>query len=423
MKLALLLLCCCACTLRAQTLRYDDHVYQPGIHSVQLYKGNNQLSYPILSLNDQSMPLVLTFDDLATSVADYYITLVHCDHDWVPSALMPLEFYEGYAYDRIMQFAPSQQTKVQYVHYQAQLPMANGRFKRSGNYLIKVYKDGDERQLVITRRMVVAEALVSIAPQVGFSQQVEQRLRLQQVQFALAPGALPVRDLYNEIRVQVLQNFRWDNAQTNLRPAYAYPDHWEYALSAQNDFSGGNEYRTLDLRSVRGTGQGVATADCSGAECQVQLQPDQVRTANTYLSNPDINGNYLTGISAMEQRLGVFQPDYVLVNFALRMHELAAGQVYLFGAFTDWRAQPVYQLHYDKLQGAYTAQVLLKQGLYNYHYVVTNAQGQVDEAALEGTHFETENSYAILVYYRALGERTDRLVGLRLVNYYDADTR
>ena len=40
-----------------------------------------------------------------------------------------------------------------------------------------------------------------------------------------------------------------------------------------------------------------------------------------------------------------------------------------------------------------------------------NAQGKLEEGVISGDFYETENNYKVLVYYRDLGARYDRIVG------------
>ena len=53
----------------------------------------------------------------------------------------------------------------------------------------------------------------------------------------------------------------------------------------------------------------------------------------------------------------------------------------------------------------------LKQGFYNYKYVIVNDQNDLEEGAISGDFYETENNYKVFVYYRDLGARYDRIVG------------
>ena len=71
-------------------------------------------------------------------------------------------------------------------------------------------------------------------------------------------------------------------------------------------------------------------------------------------------------------------------------------------------------LHPNK--GVYEATLLMKQGFYNYKYVVVDKENTLQEGAISGNFDETENNYKVLVYYRDLGARYDKLIGLGEAN-------
>ena len=59
--------------------------------------------------------------------------------------------------------------------------------------------------------------------------------------------------------------------------------------------------------------------------------------------------------------------------------------------------------------------MLLKQGAYNYQYVVVTDGGKADVGRLEGNFHETSNEYLVKVYHRPRGTRYDRLVGAAVI--------
>ena len=65
---------------------------------------------------------------------------------------------------------------------------------------------------------------------------------------------------------------------------------------------------------------------------------------------------------------------------------------------------------YNADTGRYETSFKLKQGFYNYKYVVENKDGSLDEGRISGNFWQTENDYSVLVYYRDLGARYDRLI-------------
>ena len=104
--------------------------------------------------------------------------------------------------------------------------------------------------------------------------------------------------------------------------------------------------------------------------------------------------------------------NYVDVNFTLSTPPVK-GDVYVAGAFNYWNLNQENRMHYDTAQNSYVTDILLKQGWYDYQYIV-KAPG-IDPYRFEGSHFETENQYEIFVYYRPFQPQADLLIGyLRL---------
>jgi len=400
-----------------KVLVYDNYIYEPAISTVQFYRVGNELSYPYLMLNDGGR-LQLEFDELKGSPQDYYVAIEHCDADWQRSMLVPTEYYSGISNFRILDYRSSQNTRRDYIHYSAQIPEPGAQFKHSGNYLLKVYRAANPRDLVITRRFIVAEEAIRIVPDLATLPQQGGRLRMQSVNFKLYPTHVPIRDPYTELNVQLLQNFRWDNRKTQVRPTYMFPDYWEYRFDAANDFAGGNEFRWFDLRDMSRRLNRIANIVYTDSCDRVTLQPDKPRTSNVYFTEPDFNGAYFIGIR--NYPMGHIESDYVCMDFILQCEDMRdQGEIYLFGQMTDWRLDPRYRM--DWTGELYYADVLLKQGIYNYQFVFKphGKDTAPDEARLEGSHNETENAYTILIYYRQPADRTDRLIGIQHLNSWN----
>ena len=75
-----------------------------------------------------------------------------------------------------------------------------------------------------------------------------------------------------------------------------------------------------------------------------------------------------------------------------------------------------FKMEYDELNGLYKASVLLKQSYYNYLYVLKDQEGKLDYSFTEGSHFETENDYTILVYHKNVYYGYDELIGISQKN-------
>ena len=97
--------------------------------------------------------------------------------------------------------------------------------------------------------------------------------------------------------------------------------------------------------------------------------------------------------------------------------EITVGNLYVFGALTDWQCQPDFQLHYDQHKRGYVGTAYLKQGYYEYQYAyLPKGSNIADLTFIEGSHFETTNTYYIYAYYRPLGLFYDKLIGFTTVH-------
>ena len=106
------------------------------------------------------------------------------------------------------------------------------------------------------------------------------------------------------------------------------------------------------------------------------------------------------------------EADYTQVHFALEGKSTFWGkEVYVYGKFSNYELRDEYKLTYDEKDGLFKGKVLLKQGFYNYKFA-TKAGDTVDFNEISGNFQQTENTYLVLVYYRAPGALYDEVVGI-----------
>jgi hypothetical protein len=91
--------------------------------------------------------------------------------------------------------------------------------------------------------------------------------------------------------------------------------------------------------------------------------------------------------------------------------------MYISGALNNWVFNDENLMTYDPGKAEYQCTMLLKQGWYNYEYIfIRDGDKTADPSLFEGNHYETENDYLVLVYYRNPGDRYDRIIGSCLTN-------
>jgi len=193
--------------------------YSPAIRTPQLFMAGNQLAYPILRLNSGDQ-IELHFDDLDADVKNYFYTIQLCNEDWAPAVVSEFDYIKGFAQIRIENYQHSSVSLTHYTHYQAILPDANCIPVHSGNYLLKVFLDSDTSKLVFTRRFLVTDAKVNIRSQLLQPLDFGISHTHQRLQFKINTAGVNPNNPLDQIKVVVLQNYRWDNIVHNIKPTF-----------------------------------------------------------------------------------------------------------------------------------------------------------------------------------------------------------
>lgn len=391
-----------------------DHVYMKNIRTVKFNQSGNYLSYPIITLNGGDR-VDLQFDDLDADTKDYYYDLQLCNADWTPADINRFDYLRGFSESRITDYQFSSMALQKYTHYKLTLPNQDCNPLRSGNYLLKVFLNSDTSQLVLTRRLLIQEPLVSVEGNIR--QPINPKLfyTSQKVNFSLNTKGLNINNPYDQLKVYVLQNFRWDNCISGLQPMFLKGDVIEYNTENDCIFPGGKEWRWQDLRNFHlRTAPGKNQPDTSSFTTgnNIRITPEYNRAGQQYEYYKDVNGMFLP---AMLDNYDVsVEGDYARVTFTFPTQQPFAGyNLYLFGEMTGYELNNDNRLIYNGQKGAYECTLYLKQGVYSYLYGVVDMQDpqhKLNTELTEGNSWEAENDYTILVYYRALGARSDQLV-------------
>jgi len=391
-----------------------DKVYEENIQSVRLFpktqEFSSQMTSPAISLQAAS-PLLLSFDDIAFDPDMYSARLIHCNMDWTPSDLKENDYLDQFNEFNVNDYNYAIDTRVPYIHFNFILP----RVTKSGNYVIQVYRNRDKEQTIITRRFMVFDNAVQVGARIVPPSQTEFRRKQQQLNLNINYKAREVIDPRNSIKVIIRQNQRWDNIKYDLTPTMVREDlkTMEYQLfDGSNAFFAGNEFRFVDLRYVRARGNNVAKVEMQEDVVFAETMVEKARPNAAYSQYLDMNGQY--AVFNFERQNHDLEGEYILATFNLSAEGISETP-YLIGALTNWGNHPDSKMTLNNKTKTYQTTLLLKQGWYDYQFAYLTPEGW-NMTPIEGDHFETENEYEVLVYFRDAGSRYDELVGYININ-------
>lgn len=375
---------------------------------------NGQNIIPIFKLGDSFQ---FQFDDLFGNEANYFYTITHCDYDWKPSQLVKSEYINGFDDQRIQDYTNSFNALQIYSHYRLSFPSKLTQFRVSGNYVIKILND--DKEVVFTRKFILYEELVAVPMQVRRARNNSVADQKQNLDFTIRSGTINFQSPLTNVKVMLMQNGKFDNAITNIKPQYTIGNDLIYKYDAETQFWGGNEFLFFENKDIRAANNNIATVDSKGGLYNAHLYTSEARANKPYTYYPDINGNFIVkNIGAENNEI---EADYSWVFFSLSApNYYGKKSIYVNGMFNNFALGEQNRMDYNAEKGIYEKAIMIKQGFTNFQYVVADSSGKVDEEnAIDGNYHVTENNYFALVYYRENNQRYDRIIGKGIASSID----
>ena len=361
--------------------------------------------------------LAISFDEMSHEVRMYTYTVTMLNSDLISS-----EYLQGFTTRDITDYEHSINTSREYTHYWFEFPNEDMQLTKSGDYRITIYEDGNPDNKVAEVDFCVVEPMVKIAANVRANTDIEFNGRYQQVDMDINTVDLNLRDP-NEVRVVVTQNNRLDNAVTLTQPTFREPNKLRYINTKALIFEGGNEYHHFDAFSCFYAGVGIDRVYHEMGDYNVLLFPSEV-TKGQYIHEFDSDGRFV--VNAERTSDSDTEAEYMWVHWTLPMEKpFFDGALYIGGDIFGNEMNLKNRMQYDGEHQCYWLTALVKQGGYDFQYWFVPKESKVESQKskaktttqrVDGSYWQTENEYAIYVYWRPFGARYDRLVGVQIIN-------
>ena len=144
------------------------------------------------------------------------------------------------------------------------------------------------------------------------------------------------------------------------------------------------------------------------------MYDDYIRANFTYTYFPDINGDFK--VNNTDSEYDNIDSEYINIHFSLNTgKELKDDLIYVYGGYNNYKTEPENLMKYNKETKKYTTSIKLKQGFTNYKYITVNKQGVLNEIKLNGSYFETENEYSIIIYQRDIDFNTFSIEAIKTI--------
>ena len=397
----------------AKSQIYQEKLPPEHIKTVQLFNPQTNDQTPIMRLGQGYF--VLSFDDFNGGFQEYNYKIEHYNADWTPSGIFESEFLNGYNSSYIQDYRYSFNTYQSYTHYRFTFPNKDIQLKLSGNYVLKIYTNDENKPIFTKRFALFDDSKVTVGLQ--FERGIGSGDLNQRINAVVSSGQVNLTESPDGATLFIMKNGNWEDNLTLKKASFMNPNQLTYR-NQNYLFEGGSEYLWFDTKNIE-----VPTLNTERVFKEnlyhTILRPDFMRWTLGYFDERDVNGAfYIRNIRVPDQSKSSVEADYTWVHFAMDEFNDVGGtkELYVVGAFNNWQLSPEYRLKLTP-ENYWEVAILLKQGYYNYQYAVLDTlTNKISYSEINGSFWQTENQYQGLFYYRPWGVRYDVLIGYGEVN-------
>jgi len=382
------------------------------IKSLKAYISDNLTSLPVVTPDNK---LVIEYDVQGDFIPNMNIVFRFCDYGWTPTKnvfLLNQQYSTAYFLD--FEELPLNVIDDAKYHQKSSYPDDRGQvqFPFSGKWRYYITDTQDSSIVYATGKFFVAYNDVKLGV-------IVKRDELEDKNYwpvELAKAINITTDFYlpDEFhpsfveKVEIIDNQRIyypvtiDRTTNTLFRYFKWDANRSFTFTAR-DIPAGNEFRQVDIRDYR---------KFIGNNLDAQL--DGLEYSRFFLNplNDDLNGGEIYRDYDDEYS------TYHNVNFSIRPPDEIYNNVFLVGAFNDWKLSTDYML--NESAGINSITIPLKRGIFDYQYVVADViDGEIlnpDWLVLEGNTWLNKKEFDVFLFYNEQDKGGyERIIGYKRI--------
>lgn len=410
----IVLFLCIFLSLVCNAQTYQTEIIGRNYRTLQVGVDGHDFSLPVISINSEDRILV-SFDEMSRNPQDLAYSIIYCNADWTKSSIDKIEYMEGFDNIDITDFEYARNTTFDYTHYELTIPNDEIKLTLSGNYAVKVYDKANPDSALLYATFSLNEDMVPMEAEVSSSTSRGVNTKYQQLNLSLLFSQSDIAPNTEEITTVVRQNNRRDNEVKITKPSFVKAADFVYSDMPELVFEGGNEYNKIDFSHRVNYSGMIDEIRFVRPYYHVTTRPSMLPESKIYNHTFDENGKYKIWEQGKNSMLDI---DYSIVHFIFKAEDpWLDGNLYVQGDFSYGRLDERNKMTYNFEAKEYRADIILKNGGYNYQYIfkrIGETAGETDRVSY--SHWQTENEYTVYVYYRKFGSQYDRLLSVITFN-------
>jgi len=382
------------------------------VKSLNVYTSDNLTSLPVLAGGNK---LVIEFDVQGKFVPNMNIVFRFCDKGWTPTKnifLLNSQYSTYYFLD--FEELPIMVVDDARYHHKSSYPDDRDQvqFPFSGKWRFYLTDTEDSSIVYATGKFFVVNDDAELAVRVKRDELEDQSywpVELAKAINVTTDFYLP-DDFHPSFvdRIEIVDNQRLyypvviDRKTNTLFRYFKWDANRSFTFTAR-DIPAGNEFRQVDIRDNN---------LFIGKNVKAQL--DGLEYSRFFLNpqNKDLNGGKLYSNYRDEYS------TYLNVTFSIRPPEENFRNIFLVGAFNDWKLSLDYLM--KESGGVYSITIPLKRGIYDYQYVAADIDyGEIldpDWLVMEGNTWLNSKEFDVFLYYNEQDKGGyERIIGYKRV--------